>query len=73
MKTLLGINKAAKVISRLKISNGTIIEDQGDVEKTLAENYVQKLGGKKILSKINKAQCGFVKKKRHSSTCEHGA
>jgi hypothetical protein len=45
MKTLLGIKKAAKVITKLKTPKGTIIEDQGDVEKTLAENYIQKLGG----------------------------
>ena len=29
----------------MKISKGIIIEDQGDFEKTLAENYIEKLRG----------------------------
>ena len=41
--TFLGINKAAKVITKVQISSGIVFEDQGGFEKILAENCMKNL------------------------------
>ena len=44
VKKILGINKGAKVVTKLKIGTDLIIDDQSEVDKILAETCTQKLG-----------------------------